>query len=206
MDNTIFNKALLTIWTSPRKTIRTILDSGDDKYTLILVSIAGIMNALNRASGSNMGEDMSIWAIILLALFFGPLSGIISLYIGTLLISWTGKWIGGVGDHSEIKVAYAWSNVPAIISVILWIPQLIFFGDDMFTANMEKVESNLGFTILFFAISAIEAVLLVWGIIILIKSIAEAQQFSSWRAIGNLLLSVLIVVVPILLIVLIANG
>ncbi len=202
MDNSVLNKAFLTIWTSPRQTIRSILDSGNTKYIYMLAMVAGITNSLDRASGSSAGDDTSLWLILLLAFILGPIGGIITLHIGAFLIRWTGNWIGGAGDKSDIKVAYAWTNVPAIIGLILWILQLLLFGDEMFTTEMDRVDSNTSLYVLFFVIAAIEMVLMVWGIIILIKGIAEAQRFSSWKAIGNLLLSALVVLVPIILFVL----
>ncbi|MGM7703503.1 YIP1 family protein [Pseudalkalibacillus sp. Hm43] len=200
MDQSVLNKAFLTIWTSPRKTIRRILDTGSTKYIYLLAVIAGITSTLNRAAGTGMGDDTPLLPILFLAIILGPIGGIISIHLGAILIHWTGKWIGGAGSKREIRIAYAWAYVPTILSLIIWIIELFIFGREMFTSELGVIGSNPGMTTLFFIIGAIDIVIMVWGIIILIKSIAEAQQFSSWKAVGNILLSALVVLVPIFLI------
>jgi hypothetical protein len=59
-DKDIFTK----IWTSPRQVFKYINDNYYDKYLTVLLFLAGISRSFSRASMKNMGDEMSIWAIL----------------------------------------------------------------------------------------------------------------------------------------------
>ena len=62
--------------------------------------------------------------------------GILGLWLGRVLLSWTGGWIGGQTESRRIRTTLAWSNVPLIWSLLLWIPAIFLFGAELFTKAM----------------------------------------------------------------------
>ena len=59
-DKEIFSK----IWTSTREIFKFINDKHYNKYVNLLLVLAGISRAFDRASMKDMGDKMSIWAIL----------------------------------------------------------------------------------------------------------------------------------------------
>jgi hypothetical protein len=150
----------------------------------------------------NAGDNMPMAAIIGVACVFGPLGGLLSLWIGSHLIRLSGKWIGGAGNREHIKTAIAWASVPTVFALPLWIPQILLFGSDMFTEETPRLDAQTMLLIPFFAMALMEIVLSVWAFVLLCNTIAEVQGFrSAWRGLGNIVLAGAVVVVPLFAIV-----
>lgn len=191
----------LSIWTKPRKTMRYIINTNPTKHVLLLAMIFGIINVLDKSCEKSYGDDMSLYSILLIAILFGGILGIIYLYLNAALIKWTGTWIGGKGSSENIRAAISWGLVPYILVSILWIPELILFGKEMFTSNTPIMDSSLTLSTLFFVFVGIEFIGSIWGTIVGFKCLGEVQGFSAWKALGNYMLSILVVAVPIIVIV-----
>ena len=73
---------------------------------------------------------------MLTSLIVGSLMGILGLWLGGVLLRWTGGWIGSHANSRRIRTTLAWSNVPLIWSLVLWIPAIFLFGAELFTKAM----------------------------------------------------------------------
>ena len=189
----------LTIWTAPRATVRRIARVDPRRHVLLLTCLAGIGQSLDRASLRNLGDQYSLPTIFAIASDAGPLGGLFGLWLLSHLIRLTGHWIGGTGDRDLIKTAMAWASVPAVCSLVLWIPQIVLFGSDMFTAQTPRIDAQPGLLMAFYATALADVVLGIWSIVLLCNTIAEVQGFrSAWRGLLNLLLAGLTFVVGLL--------
>jgi hypothetical protein len=191
-----------TIWVSPRETVRRIVAENPQLHVMLLTCLAGVGQALDRASMRNAGDKLPLAAIIAVACIIGPLAGLLGLWISSHLIRLTGSWIGGTGNRQHLKTAIAWSGVPAVFSLPLWIPQLLLFGSDLFTKETPRLDAYPILLIPLIAFSLTELALAIWSIVLLCHTIAEVQGFrSAWRGFSNLLLTGAIIVVPLILII-----
>ena len=188
----------ISMWIQPRRTIRQIVDTDPERHVLLLAAIAGIGEVLNKASTKSTGDHLPLTAILLLAGIVGPIGGVISLYIGGALLRWTGGWIGGRAEAREIRSAIAWAGVLAIWTMILWVPELLLFGKEMFTIETPTIDASAVLTTLFWLLAGIEAILGMWTLVVFLKCLGEVQGFSAWKALGNCLLIGLVFLVPIL--------
>lgn len=194
-----------SLWFRPRKTIRQLLDTAYDEKTLHkLVAVAGICSVINSCESKSIGDILgtgytTMVIVVLMALVLGPIGGYIGLYIESGLISWTGKWIGGQGSDKDIRTAIAWSNVPLIWGLILIVLELILFGNEMFTKATPNIDSNIFLGLLFALFMMADFIIAIWYLCIGIACLAEAQRFSVWRAIANILLPFIVVFGGILL-------
>jgi hypothetical protein len=187
----------VTIWTRPRATVRHLIETDPGRSVLLLAALSGVSQTLDRASTQSAGDAFSMSTILLIAVLAGPLFGLIGLYIGAALTEWTGRWIGGKGTVANLRTAMAWSCVPVVASLALWVVNLALFGSDMFTTAMPRIEANPALALLLIASGFCAVVLGVWTLVLALKGIGEAQGFSAWKALGNVLLSLLILIVPI---------
>jgi hypothetical protein len=185
-----------TIWTAPRRTVRRIIAVDPSLHVIALVCLAGVGQALDRASSRNAGDNLPLAAILGTACLVGPLGGIFMLWLGSHMIQLTGKWIGGVGKREHIKTAIAWSYVPSAFAVLLWIPMILLVGIDVFTNEMPSIEAQPLLLAPFLAIVFTQVVLALWSFVLLCNTIAEVQRFrSAWRGLGNILLAALVLFV-----------
>lgn len=179
----------LTIWLRPRETIRRIVKWNPNYCVIWLACLAGIAENLDTFSAGNAGDKYPSAMIIAIALVMGPLVGLVLLWINSLLIRWTGKWIGGTASRKTIRTALAWSCVPTAFALLLIIPKLLIAGPELFKASMPHLDSNPCLWIPFAVLDWIEVVLVVWSFVTLCHTVAEVQGYrSAWRGLGNFLL------------------
>lgn len=183
----------VSIWTTPRATIQQIVEANPERLVLVLSALAGISQVLDRASLRNLGDQWDLRWIFVFALAVGPLAGILGLYVGSALISWTGRWLGGTAPLQNIRAAMAWSNVPIIFALILWIPNLALFGNELFTTEIPRLAASTHLFAVFSVLAVLEMVAGIWAFVILLKSLGQVQGFSAWKALGNILASMLAV-------------
>src|SRR3954465_6527645 len=147
----------ITIWLHPRQTVRRIVTEDPELHVLLLASLAGISEALDRASMRNIGDRLSLPIILGLACVLGPLGGLVSLWLTSYLLRWSGRWIGGVGNAGHIRTAIAWASVPVVFSLPLWIPELLLVGSDLFTKETPHVDAHPWLLIPFLVLVLAEA-------------------------------------------------
>ena len=191
----------LTIWFKPRETIRHIVDTDPDYRVFVLAMLVGIAQALDRASSKNAGDTLPVAVILLLCVVLGPIGGLVSVYIGGALFRWIGGWFGGTATSAEVRAAIVWSSLPVIGAMVLWIPKFVLFGEEIFTSTMPRTESNPGLLLALMGFLVIDLIAAIWTFILLLKCLGEVHRFSAWRALGVVILSWLIIIVPIALLV-----
>jgi hypothetical protein len=130
----------------------------------------------------------------------GPIGGLIGLYLGGLILRWTGSWLGGRATAQQVRAAIAWSSVPSVATLAIWIPELVLFGSDMFTSRTPRIEANPSLGMLLLALSGVEIVLAIWQFVLFLKCVGEVHGFSAWRALGASLLPI-VVLLPLLILI-----
>lgn len=195
-----------SIWMSPRKTIRRIVATDPTLHVMLLAGLAGIGKVLDRAALRGQGDDIPASVILGIAIILGPLGGLFSLWVGSHLVRISGAWIGGIAPREHLKAAIAWSSVPAVAALPLWIPSFALMGSELFTSESPlfdtRVEQQPLIWIPFVAIGLIETILGIWGIVLVCNTIAEVQGFrSAWAGLGNIILAGVLLIVPLVLII-----
>ncbi|KZS38805.1 hypothetical protein AWE51_14570 [Aquimarina aggregata] len=201
-DKEIFSK----IWTKPRQVFKFINDKHYDKYVKLLLVLAGISRAFDRASMRNMGDKMPVLVILGLCIILGGLLGWISYYIYAALLSWTGKWINGKGDTTSILRILSYAMTPAIIALLFLIPQIGIYGNEIFKANGDITSAGLISNIIVYGAMILEFILGIWTIVFCVIGMSEVQKLSIGKSILNLLLPILVFGVPIIILIFILNG
>lgn len=193
-----------TMWTRPRRTMRATLDTDPRRLVIPLAALAGFGNSLDNASGRSLGDgnNLPVWAIVLLCAVLGGVGGILTVYAGGFLMRWTGRWLGGRASAVEVRSALAWSSVPLIFSLVLWIPELALLGRENFTTPMPTLDANPLLFVPYSLLVLLEVAIGIWSLVVFLKALGEAHGFSAWRALGASVIAALLVVVPILAVVL----
>jgi hypothetical protein len=131
--------------------------------------------------------------------------GTIAFYFYGFLLYLFGKLFKGKATKSEIYIAMAWSSIPTILGMFLWIPKLALFGKEWFFENSALWDNDIYLYPTLFIIF-IDVVLLVYGTAIFIIALSEVQGFSKWKAFFNILVVFIIIAVSMLLIVNYLHG
>ncbi len=170
------------VWLHPRNTIKAILKYNPKYMVLPLAALAGIANSAIEFELMDgiIGGSSFIGSSIVAALL-----GILSLYISGFLLSLTGRWLKGKANALKLRAAVAWSGVPIVASLLLFIPLFFALNSSAIgTVTMSAfVSMGLG----------------VWSLVLYVGMISEVQKFSIWKSILNILLVIIILLIPVLL-------
>ncbi len=177
LEGIMENNPWKTVWSSPKKTVRSAITFKKTRLLYILVIIAGVLRVLDGAVADNMGDSLPFVTILLISLFGGAVVGVVGWWILAGLMTFIGKWVGGIGSYEEMKVAIAISYIPLAISSLLYLLDILFIGKELFMDS--ELSLFKSFWLLFS--STISVVFSIWSLFILIKGIAEVHRFSSWK-------------------------
>lgn len=197
-EKDIFIKLL----TSPREAFKFINDYKYEKHLYILLFLAGMVRTFDRASTKNMGDNYSIWTIIAICVIFGGFFGWITYYIYSALISWTGSWMNGKGNTQSVLRVFAYAFFPSIFILILLIPQIAIYGNELFKSDNDLYSLASMESIVLYVILFVEFTLGIWSLILCVIGISEVQKLSIGKSILNLLLPAILFVFIILVLVL----
>lgn len=183
-----------TMWIRPSGTVGHLVQNRPGHRVLFLAALAGMSGTLLGAWMQNLGDSLSVQLVILNAVLVGSLWGIALLYLGGLLVAWTGKWLDGRGDGREIRTALAWGSLPAVSALALWIVAPLFLGDALFTSGGAGT-TGAGWALVTFALAL--GALSIWSLVLTVSAVGRVQGFSAWKALGNLGLATAFLVVPV---------
>ena len=182
----------LSIWIRPRATIRSIVAQNPNRGLWVLAAIYGFCSLMNMFQSMVVGEGLGIGAILLLAVVLSPLWGWISFSVWSGFVSWVGKWFKGQGSFKTVRAAYAWSCVPILVNIPLWLLMVALFGHQLFLNYPEAHLLPNGLVTLLFVILIVKVILAIWSLVIYLNALAEVQNFSVIRAILNVIVAGLI--------------
>ena len=184
----------LALWTRPRETVRHLIDHRPGYGVLLLAALSGISSSLGQSSSQNTGDRFGLGTILLVAVVFGPLFGVLLLYFAGWLVSVTGRWLGGHAPPAHVRTAIAWGSLPNVAGLLLWIPAIALAGRELFTSETPELTAHPLLALLLVPIGLGWITLAIWGLVATVKGLGEAHGFSAWRALASLVLAFLLIV------------
>jgi signal peptidase I len=178
---------LRSVWSNPRDTIDRVLAANPGQHVLLLAILGTTSRALVWLVAESGSTSVLLdWRIILAAILFGVVAGILGIYIGAFLFKWTAKPLGGHASMTAIRAALAWASVPYALGVPICLVILIGLALAGFAGTSALIVFQL-----------IVAALILWALILFLIMYRGVQNFGYWRAIANFIFaSILTLVVP----------
>jgi hypothetical protein len=190
-EKEIFRK----IWMTPRTVFKFINETNYNKLTTGLLISAGISSALNVASNRDLGDYIPLWGVLIACMLGGAVLGWISFYIYAALLSWTGKWLKGVGNTTSLLRMLSIAYIPSLVIIFIFSMRMALYGNEVFQSNIDIYGKGV-ITIVVYAFSAfVQVAIGIWTLAILIIGISEVQKLSIWKSILNLILPVIVLMV-----------
>ena len=118
----------LSIWVRPRETIRRIVKSNPKSDFVLLSTLYGLPMVLHAMQNLALGNKFSVIPILIISLILAPFCGMIGITIMTWLLNVTGKWIGGTASFQEVRAVSCWSNVPSVVTLLMWLALIVLFN------------------------------------------------------------------------------
>ena len=190
----------VSIWREPRKTIRNIVNYYGNKYVFTLAYLTALVYNINGLNDSTPEIDTTLIDIFYPAFLKSLTIGLMAFYFFGFLLYLSGKVFKGKATKGEVYIAMAWSSIPTISGLFLWIPKLLLFGKEWFNENSDLWDNELYLYPALFII-LLDVVLLFYGTAIFIIALSEVQGFSKWKAFFSSLVVFIIIAILMFLIV-----
>lgn len=186
----------LQLWTQPRATFRNILET-DRKWMVVwlalirgITGVCAVLAMIWLQPWTTPRDVPHTFIMAAMLIIVGAISGIVNLYFSGWLFKLTGGWIGGKGKFIDLKCAIGWSNYPLIIyDLIVIIGAFVTY--DTWSPNSSIFLWVKG------AFTLISLAILIWSLIITLKLIGEAHQFSAWKGLVTVLLGAVLIFVVV---------
>lgn len=188
------------LWSSPKKVLKYINDYEYKKHFYLLLVLAGIVRYFDNASNNNMADHYPLWMILSMGVIFGGLFAWIGFYIYSSLLSWTGKWLNAEGTRERLMRILVYASYPVIFSLFITALQILTFGADLFKSEWGEIELDSSDQLIVYVTSAVKLILSIWTLVLIVLGIAEVQKLSIGKAILNLILPALVLIIPIALV------
>ena len=183
----------VSMWSHPRTTIRAIVETQPTRGVLPLAMV-GILGYLldNGLLRLFRDADIALPIGIPTAVVMSAVAGPVGLYLFGGLFTWIGRQLGGRGTAVHIRAAIAWSLLPLIAGLLVWLPALALWGPGPL-AGTDAPAAIQG-------LSFVRFLLGVWCIVLLSRAVGEVHRCSGGMGfvttmVGALLGFVILVVV-----------
>lgn len=183
------NNPWISIWTKPRQTISEIISTNPNRSLWVLSAIYGFSALLNLFQSGSIGYNPL--AVFIFAAILAPFWGYFVFAVWSWVVMFIGKLFKGQGNYQTIRAAYAWSNVPLILNIPIWILMGLMYGRQLFLNFPDGyLLTNGAVTVLFFLLMG-KVVLSIWSLVIYVNTLAVVQQYSILRSIGNIVVAMI---------------
>ncbi|MFD1396360.1 Yip1 family protein [Kroppenstedtia eburnea] len=172
---------LKTIWLETRETIEERIEAGSRSQTILLIALFGISWMIGQAYLKDSGNDIPVFRIVVYALIVGPFVGAFFWFVISGLTYLTGRMFGGDASWRDLRTAVAWATIPYSATLLLWIPRILLFGQELFSEHTPHMDSSLLLLLLATVFEVVDLVMTVWFFIVLSKSIGTAHRISAWK-------------------------
>jgi Yip1 domain len=177
----------LTMWTQPRGTIRTIVDTDPSRSVLVLAMIYGFSSTINQWLSMNTSDTVPLPLLLGIALVVGAIFGVIGNWVAAVLVRWTGSWLGGMATLQECRAAIAWGSIPCLANLAIMLGLTAVFGHGLFRSGGID-DDKMAHAILLMTVGLGQITLGIWMLVLTLKAVGEVHEFSAWKALGAFIL------------------
>lgn len=181
MSTTEQIRPIKDVWLRPRRVFRELATQPIGARDYLLAAAQGLATAVTlyrtqpAASGFTAGEILGS------ACIFGPLGGILSLYVFGAIYRRLGQRAGGKSVRNQVFHVLAYGGIPVATSLVLWIFTALLVGE---AAIVEKpaaeVDGFVGFVL--HAQLAAYVFLWFWSIVLQVMGFSEILGLATRKA------------------------
>lgn len=192
----------------PRATIREIVDRDPRDRVIALVLVAAVIGVLATVfsryhydptaftvagnpiplTAPHTSRMIRLWTLVLVPVLAVPL-----LYINGALLRWTGSLLGGTAKSVEVRAAIAWPRVVTIAIAFISFVLGLVMPPPAQPPVAQSVHVLLASLRPMLPSMIILAPFWLWFLVVSLECLGEVHRFSAWRALGAVIIWLLVV-------------
>jgi hypothetical protein len=184
-------RPLKDVWLRPRRVFRELATRPIGAADYLLAAAQGIATSImlyrTQLAGSNAGTGEILGS----SFIFGPLAGVVSMYLFAAIYGRLGTRAGGKSTRNQVFHVLAYSGVPMAASLVLWMFTALLVGE---AAIVERPGVEIdGFVAFVLRLQFASYMLLwLWTVVLQVMGFSEILGLSTRKAFGVWLLGQLL--------------
>ncbi len=174
-------RPLKDVWLRPRRVFRELAERPIGPTDYLLAAAQGIATSVMVYRSQLAGTGVTAGEILGTSLVFGPLAGIVSLFLFGAIYGRLGTRAGGKSARNQVFHVLAYGGIPLAASLISWIFTALLVGEAaIVTAPGAEVDGFVAFVLQ----AQLLAYLLMWlwSIVLQVMGFSEILGMSTRRA------------------------
>jgi Yip1 domain len=174
---------LKEVWLRPRRVFRELAPLPVGLTDYALAAAQGIGNYLMLYQSQSSDAHWGVAEIVLNSVRFGPIAGIASVFLFSLIYGRLGARAGGTSKRHQVFHVLAYGGLPMVATLALWAVTFSLVGDAAF-ATAPAVDTD-GFVWLIVRVQfAASFLLLFWSVVLQIMGFSEILGLPVRKALG----------------------
>jgi Yip1-like protein len=174
-------RPLKDVWLRPRRVFRELATHPIGATDYILAAAQGMATSVMVYRTQLSGTGTTAGQLLGSALIFGPLGGVVSMYLFAAIYGRLGKRVAGQSARNQVFHVLAYGGIPVAASLILWIFTALLVGDAAIV-NTPGVEVD-GFVAFVLRVQFTAYMLLaLWSIVLQVMGFSETLGLTTRRA------------------------
>jgi len=187
---------LLAIWRHPRLAMRKLIDQRSVLPAYVFAAASGIVNAFEFVQTSELDDRLANETVKLaVTVGAGIVSGVVFLFILSMLFMFFGRWLGGQGSYSQLNTAVGWAMLPFVGSLVIALIEYGLYGGAYLAGGELLAEAQAAHATVALILLLAKLVFAVYAIIFLVAGLTEAHRITLSQGAGTLLIFVILYVV-----------
>jgi hypothetical protein len=176
-------RPLKDVWLRPRRVFRELANQPIGAADYLLAAVQGIATSIMVYRTQLSGTGATPTQILESSFVFGPLGGIVSMYLFAAIYGRLGVRAGGKFARNQVFHVLAYGGIPVAASLILWIFTALLVGE---TAIVDKpgVELDWFVALVLRAQFVAYLLLLFWSVVLQVMGFSEILGLSTRRALA----------------------
>jgi len=176
-------RPLKDVWLRPRRVFRELANQPIGAADYLLAAVQGIATSIMVYRTQLSGTGATATQILESSFVFGPLGGIVSMYLFAAIYGRLGVRAGGKFARNQVFHVLAYGGIPVAASLILWIFTALLVGE---TAIVDKPGLELDWFVALVLRAQFVAylLLLLWSVVLQVMGFSEMLGLSTRRSLA----------------------
>jgi hypothetical protein len=174
---------LKDVWLRPRRVFRELATRPIGAADYLLAATQGVATSIMVSRTQSAGSNVGTAEILGSALIFGPLAGVVSMYLFAAIYARLGTRAGGKSTRHQVFHVLAYGGIPVAASLILWMFTALLVGE---AAVVERPGVEIdGFVAFVLRVQfASYMLLLLWSFVLQVMGFSEILGLATRKAFG----------------------
>jgi len=174
---------LKNVWLKPRRVFRELGSQPVGITDYVLAAAQGVATSIAVYRTEFAAAHATAAEVLQSSLLFGPIGGVVSLYLFAAIYGRLGTRAGGTSKRNQVFHVLAYGGIPVAASLILWALTALLIGEAAII-DIPGADSD-GFVVFVQHLQfALYVLLLLWSVVLQVMGFSEIQGLTTRRAFG----------------------